>query len=72
MTFAGVFFKSISILLSFSFQRAFDCAMMASKEESPTSLSAFAQAWSVETNETPTRRLICFGLPAYENSAPDS
>jgi hypothetical protein len=61
--FEGLFLTSISIRLSFSFQSALLDASMSAKVESPTSSSAFAHAWSTETNETPTRRVISFGVP---------
>ncbi len=67
-----MFFRSISTLLSFSFQSAFERATISSNDASPTSLSAFAHAWSADTNEMPTRMLICCGFPSKEKSAPDS
>lgn len=70
VTFAGVLGTSISIFESFSFQSALAVAWISSNDELPTSDSAFAQAWSVDTKETPTRMLTCSGVPSYENSAP--
>ena len=67
----GVLAMSISTLLNFSFQIAIAFVSTSSNVESPTSLSALAQAWSAETNDTPTRNVIVSGLPAKDRRAPD-